>query len=222
MARKCIVMIRAVVFDLDGTLLNTLDDLADSANFSLSIRGHPVHEPEKYKIFVGDGVGNLMERILPEDKRAPEELAQLMDIFVERYAAHLLDKTRPYDGITELLRELEARKIKMAVVSNKPDPATKHVILHSFGADVFDVVAGSSAGFPLKPDPALTSHVLSLMGVSASEAIFAGDTMMDMQTAKRAGCVAVGVTWGFRTRNELHQNGADHIIDVPGELLKLL
>jgi phosphoglycolate phosphatase len=215
-------MIKAVVFDLDGTLLNTLDDLVDSANFSLSQRGYPVHDPEKYKIFVGDGVGNLMERILPEGKRTAEELARLLDIFVERYAAHSLDKTRPYDGITELLRALEARKIKMAVVSNKPDPAAKHVIFHSFGEGAFDVVAGGGAGFPLKPDPALTIHTLSSMDVSARDAIFVGDTMMDMQTAKRAGCIAVGVTWGFRARDELLKNGADHIIDAPGELLELL
>ena len=209
-------MIRAVIFDLDGTLLNTLDDLADSANFSLSQRGYPVHETERYKIFVGNGTNNLMERILPEDKRTPEELACLLDIFVERYAAHSLDKTRPYDGIAELLRALEARKIKTAVVSNKPDPDTKHVIFHSFGEGTFDVVAGGGAGFPLKPDPALTIHALSSMGVLARDAIFAGDTIMDMQTAKRAGCVAVGVTWGFRTRDELLKNGADHIIDAPG------
>ncbi|MDR1482810.1 MAG: HAD family hydrolase [Synergistaceae bacterium] len=215
-------MTRAVVFDLDGTLLNTLDDLADSANFSLSRRGYPIHETERYKIFVGNGVDTLMERILPENKRTPEEVACLMDIFAKRYAAHSLDKTRPYDGILKLLRALGEREIKTAVVSNKPDPATKQVIFHFFGEDTFDVVAGGGAGFPLKPDPALTVHTLSSMEIPPADALFVGDTMMDMRTAKSAGCVAVGVTWGFRTRDELLKNGADHIIGAPEELIGLL
>jgi phosphoglycolate phosphatase len=215
-------MMRAVIFDLDGTLLNTLDDLADSANFSLLRRGHPIHDTERYKIFVGNGVDTLMERILPEGKRTPEEAALLKDVFVERYAARSLYKTRPYGGVAELLRALGDKKIRMAVVSNKADPATKQVISHFFGEGTCDVVVGGGIGFPLKPDPALTIHVFSSMGVLPADALFVGDTMMDMRTAKNAGCTAVGVTWGFRTRDELQKNGADHIIYAPEELLKLL
>ncbi|MDR1886223.1 MAG: HAD family hydrolase [Synergistaceae bacterium] len=215
-------MIEAVVFDLDGTLLDTLGDLAGSGNYALSRLGCPPHDVEAYKYFVGNGADVMMRRILPEDRRTPEEIARIKAIFIEHYGAHSLDMTRPYDGVSGLLRALRDRGVRSAVVSNKPDDVTKQVIAHFFGGDAFDEVAGGRAGFPLKPDPGLTVHVLKVLGVRPSDALFVGDSMMDMQTAKGAGCTAVGVTWGFRPRDELLKNGADHIIDAPAELLKLI
>jgi phosphoglycolate phosphatase len=215
-------MKKFVLFDLDGTLLNTLDDIADSANFALSRCGYPVHATEAYKYFVGNGVDKLIERILPEDTKNPDAASRLKEIYVRRYDAHSMDRTRPYDGIAGLLRELNGLGVRTAVISNKPDEPTKTTISHYFGDAVFDVVMGATSEFPLKPDPAIVNHVLRLLGASAEEAIFVGDTKMDMRTAKNARCGAVGVTWGFRPKRELLENGADRIIDSPQDLLSLL
>lgn len=212
-------MIRGVLFDLDGTLLDTLDDMADSANHVLSAMGFPTHPNEEYRYFVGDGVDVLIDRILPADRRTPELHAQFKAQYLPYYNAHALDKTRPYDGVFDMLHALRARGLKTAVVSNKPDLHTNYTIEHLFPPDLFDYVAGNIEGTPLKPDPAIARRALAALELRADDAVFCGDTGIDMKTARNAGCIPIGVSWGFRTRGELMENGARHVIDTPEELL---
>lgn len=213
-------MPRAVLFDLDGTLLDTLEDLADSGNATLAATGHPVHPVESYKQFVGDGVAMLVRRALPADAQGDFERA--LEIMRREYAARLAAKTRPYPGIPELLDALTARGVPMAVVSNKPDPFCQITVRDYFGAWTWGAVLGETERFPRKPDPAGALHVASLLGVPPAECLFLGDTPMDMRCALGAGMVAVGATWGFRTRETMEAEGATRFIDAPLELLALL
>ncbi|MDR3255634.1 MAG: HAD family hydrolase [Synergistaceae bacterium] len=215
-------MIEAVLFDLDGTLLNSLDDLADSGNYVMSLNGWPVHETNAYKYFVGDGVVNLVTRIMPEKARTPDEIERVRKVFVEYYQAHAVDKTRPYDGITGTLDAVAKAGVKMAVVSNKPDAQTQYTVAQFFGPDRFDFAVGNRTGLQLKPAPDIANLVLETLAVSPDRTLFVGDTGVDMKTAKNAHCSAVGVTWGFRTEKELRENGADFIISSPEELVGLL
>lgn len=212
-------MIKAVLFDLDGTLVNSLFDLGASTNYALEKMGFPTHETEKYKYFVGDGMAKLIERALPESKRDKETIKTTLDIFMEHYRAHYVDKTVPYDGISELLDKLTG--VKKAVISNKADemviPLTKKLL-----GDRFDIVCGKREGYPTKPDPTLTLEIIGELGVEPKECIFVGDSGMDMAVAKNSGCVAVGVLWGFREKEELLANGADYIISSPDEILHIL
>ena len=212
-------MIKAVLFDLDGTLVNSLSDLAASTNFALTKFGFPTHETEKYKYFVGDGMAKLIERALPEDKRDMETIYTTLDIFMKHYRAHYVDKTVPYDGISELLDKLTG--VKKAVISNKADemviPLTKKLL-----GDRFDIVCGKREGYPTKPDPTLTLEIIEKLGVASNECIFVGDSGMDMAVAKNSGCVALGVLWGFRSEEELLLNGADYIAKKPAEILEII
>ena len=212
-------MIKAVLFDLDGTLVNSLSDLAASTNFALTKFGFSTHETEKYKYFVGDGMAKLIERALPEDKRDMETINTTLDIFMEHYRAHYVDKTVPYDGISELLDKLTG--VKKAVISNKADemviPLTKKLL-----GDRFDIVCGKREGYPTKPDPTLTLEIIEKLGVAPNECIFVGDSGMDMAVAKNSGCVALGVLWGFRSEEELLLNGADYIAKKPAEILEII
>ncbi|MDR1651705.1 MAG: HAD hydrolase-like protein [Synergistaceae bacterium] len=212
--------IKAVLFDLDGTLLDTLDDIADSANYSLARLGFPAHDVDAYRYFVGSGADSLLKAVLPEDARTADTLAELKAIYIERYGAHSLDKTRPYAGVEGMLKELKKYPLKLAVISNKPDSSTKFTVSRSFGEGVFDVVAGGREGVPLKPDPAIANIVLGEFGISGGEAVLAGDTSVDLATAKNAGCVSVGVTWGFRPKEA--ETGADYVISDPSELPPLI
>jgi phosphoglycolate phosphatase len=215
-------MPKAVLFDLDGTLLNTLYDLADSGNYVLSLNGWPVHEAEAYKYFVGDGVTVLLRRILPEAHRTPDEIERVKKVFVEHYQVHAIDKTKPYDGVEEMLDSVKKSGLKMAVISNKPDAQTQYIVSKFFGDGLFDYVIGNRSDLPLKPDPAIVRLTLESLGVSSADALYVGDTGTDMKTAKNAGCFAVGVTWGFRPKEELLENGADIIINAPDEIAGLL
>jgi phosphoglycolate phosphatase len=215
-------MDRTVVFDLDGTLLNTLDDLADSANYALALLGYSTHPTEKYRRFLGDGVDRLIFRIVPEEGVVPEKLQAMKKCFLDRYHSHALDKTMPYNGVTEVLCALKDAGFRLCVVSNKPDAQAKFTVNHFFGFELFDLIAGGSAAYPLKPDPTLTLHVLASVETPPENAFFVGDSNVDMQTAKNALCTAIGVTWGFRGRGELTANGADHIADTPGDLLEII
>ena len=211
--------IKAVLFDLDGTLLNTLDDIADAANHSLGVMGYPTHEVGAYRYFVGMGADNLISAIAPPG-RPPEELASLKDIYSRRYGAHSLDKTRPYAGVPEMVRALAEIPVKLAVVSNKPDEDANLTVSRVYGGGLFDVVAGGRRGIPLKPDPTIVGIILERFGVVPAESIFVGDTGVDLATAGNAGCVSVGVTWGFRP-DEVRAFGADYVIDDPSELPKI-
>ncbi|GHV28228.1 phosphoglycolate phosphatase [Synergistales bacterium] len=216
-------MKKAILFDLDGTLLNTLDDLADSANHVLESHGWPTHERDAYKLFVGSGAANLIKRIIPENEVKDDEIEELAQEFIARYNnAHILDKTRPYDGIIDMIALLKNRGVNLAVTSNKPDAQTRYLITEIFGEGTFSHVAGSTKGLPVKPDPTIAITAMQALSATPDECAFCGDSGVDMQTAKNARCCAIGVTWGFRSREELVANGADVIIDSPDELIGII
>lgn len=214
-------MIKAVLFDLDGTLVNSLSDLALSTNFALEQFGFPTHETEKFKYFVGDGMPKLIERVLPQDKRDAETHKKVLECFMNHYRAHFADNTCAYEGILPLLSELEKSGFKLAVISNKAQEMAAVVVEKSFG-NVFSVVCGKREGYPAKPDPALTLEIIEELGVNPSECVFIGDSGMDMAVAKNAACIGIGVLWGFREENELKSNGADYIVKQPCEILEII
>ena len=211
-----------VIFDLDGTLLDTIGDLAVACNAVLGVRGLPQHTYEEYCHFVGNGILRLVERALPEPLRTPETIAAVRADFVKYYTEHIDAHTRPYDGIPELVGELVRRGVGLAVASNKFQAGTEKLIGRYFPDIRFDVVLGQRPDVPLKPDPAVVGEILTATGVAAGEVLYVGDSGVDMQTAAAAGVRSAGVTWWFRTRAELEQSGARHIVDRPAELLGLL
>jgi phosphoglycolate phosphatase len=215
--------IKALLFDLDGTLLNTLDDIADSANYALKSAGCPPHPVSAYRYFVGQGVDNLIKNVVPEPERTPDKLASLKKIYMERYGKHSLDKTRPYDGVVEAIAELKKLPLKLAVISNKPERDTKAAIAATFAPRLFDTVVGGRDGVPLKPDPAAVYNILDEFGTQPGETMFIGDTAVDAETAGNAGCVFVGVTWGFRPEeiSSARNGGIGFVIDSPSELIDL-
>ncbi|MCB1231345.1 MAG: HAD family hydrolase [Verrucomicrobiae bacterium] len=214
-------MIKAVLFDLDGTLLDTLGDIAASGNAVLRKRGLPEHEVDAYRQFVGDGMMNLARRIFPPDQTPAEgsELDQATAEYKAEYARHWLGTTRPYDGIAELLDALVARGIKLGVVSNKAHAFTGECIEAFVGDWSWSAVIGQRDGIPHKPDPAGALEAAREMGVTPEECAFVGDSGVDMQTGSRAGMKAIGVLWGFRGEAELRENGAAAVIERPEDLL---
>ena len=213
---------RAVIFDLDGTLLNTLEDIADSANVVLSRYGFPQHGLEAYKYFVGDGIGKLVFRAIPEEKRSQEFLAQCVEEMREEYSKRWANKTHPYQGIPELLDALTARGIKMSILSNKPDDFTKETAAKFLSQWRFEVIQGEGASAPKKPDPAGALRIVEAFQVSSEEILFLGDTEVDVKTALSAGMRPVGVLWGFRTAAELKAAGAEVLIEKADDLLSLI
>jgi phosphoglycolate phosphatase len=214
---------KAVLFDLDGTLLDTLEDLGDSMNAVLSARGFPLHPIPSFSEFVGDGVENLVRRALPPGERRDEGLvSELVPLMRREYAGRWKAKTKPYRGIPEMLKALSARGLRLAVLSNKPHPATVEVVAHFFPASTFDAVLGARPGVPIKPDPGAALEVSRQLGIPASAFLYLGDTNTDMKTALEARMYAVGVLWGFRGAEELRSSGAQALIKDPGELLSLL
>lgn len=213
---------RLVVFDLDGTLLDTIGDLAVSCNAVLARHGLPQHTYEEYCRFVGNGIMRLVERALPEELRTPQTVAAVRADFVRYYTEHIDAHTRPYEGIPQLLEELSRRGISLAVASNKFQAGTEKLIARFFPDTEFVAVLGQREGVPLKPDPAVVEEILARTVAARGEVLYAGDSGIDMQTAAAAGVRSVGVTWGFRSRQELVESGAMHLIDKPGELLELL
>jgi phosphoglycolate phosphatase len=211
-----------VIFDLDGTLLNTLDDLADSCNRQLARCGYPTHPVDAYRYFVGNGARKIVERALPSSQKSQRRVDEFLKEFVADYSAHCFEKTRPYEGIPELLKGLHQRGLPMAVLSNKPDAETRKVVSRYFGDDLFAHSYGQREGIPHKPDPAGVIPILSDMGLKPEETAFVGDTWIDMRTAAASGCVPVGVLWGFRDRAELKENGARLLAATPAELFTVL
>lgn len=210
------------IFDLDGTLVDSIGDLAVACNTALALRGLPQHSYEAYCSFVGNGIMRLVERALPEPLRSPENVALVRADFVAYYTDHLDVRTKPYPGIPELLAELVRRGVKLAVASNKFQAGTEKVI-RSFFPDIrFEAVLGQREGVPLKPDPAVAEEILSLTGIPRDRALFVGDSAIDILTARAAGIRSAGVTWGFRQRAELEEAGADRIVDRADQLLGLL
>lgn len=209
-----------IIFDLDGTLLNTLDDLRDSLNFALTKHGYETKTLEEVRSFVGNGVQNLVQRALPIHS-SEEDIQKCLATFKEHYNKNMQNKTRPYDGIKELLIELNKNNYKLAIVSNKFDAAVKELSNDYFG-DLISIAIGESATVKRKPAPDSVFAVLKELGSDINEAIFIGDSETDVQTAKNAGLPCVGVTWGFRTSDILKNEGADYLIDTPKELLEII
>lgn len=212
----------ALLFDLDGTLLDTLDDLAGAMNRVLAGRGLPGHPVDAYRTFVGDGVTALAERALPPSARQPEVVAATVAALRDEYARSWAVRTRPYPGVTELLDALAARGLPLAVLSNKPHEATVAMVAYFLGRWPFAVVRGLQEGAPRKPDPTVALELAGLLGREPASCAFVGDSAVDVHTARRAGMTSVGVTWGFRGEAELVQAGAHHLIGAPLELLTLL
>jgi len=213
---------RGVLFDRDGTLLDTLQDLADSTNRCLALLGLGGHPAEAYRGFVGDGLANLARRVLPEHRRDSATVQELQELFNRDYREHWADRTRPYEGIAGLLDALSARSPPMAVLSNKPHAFTVDMVRHFLGAWRFEAVYGARDSHPRKPDPAAALEASAAMGLPPAQVLYAGDTATDMQTARNAGMFAVGVLWGFRERQELEQSGAQALVARPQELLAYL
>lgn len=212
---------KTIIFDLDGTLLNTLDDLADSANHTMEQMGYPTHPLESYRYFVGNGVPKLLERCLPEDKRTTENIETARGIFAEYYNVHFTDKTRPYDGVAELLEKLKSSGVKMAVASNKSDEFTVSLVKRFFG-NAFDTVQGGKADVPKKPAPDIVYGIMEKLGAFPENTYFAGDSNVDMYTAKNAGITAIGCLWGFRTKEELLEGGADFLAENPLDIYDVI
>ncbi|GAB6112346.1 HAD family hydrolase [Desulfomicrobium salsuginis] len=211
---------KAVVFDMDGTLLDTLEDLADAMNRVLEAKGLPVHPVDAYRFFVGSGARNLVLRTLPADRQ--DLAAECLQGFLKEYEANWRVKTRLYDGVAELLDVLAARSIPMAVLTNKPQEFAE-LCMGAFLPDWdFALTLGQMPGVPVKPDPAGPRQVIRHLGVAPEEILYLGDTDVDMHTAVGAGMFPVGVTWGFRPADELRASGAAVVIDHPMELLELL
>lgn len=214
-------MYHAVIFDLDGTLLDTIGDLADAANWVCAQNGWPAHSIEEYKHFVGNGIPRLVERFSPPACRTPEKLAATLRAFTDRYAAHRLDRTAPYSGIPELLAELTRAGVPFACVSNKDDALVRS-LLRTFFGDCFAAVQGRSETVPPKPDPTGTRLALAALGADAAQTLFVGDSDVDIQTGQAAGLPTCGVLWGFRDRAELENAGARYIAASPGQLARLI
>ena len=211
-----------IVFDLDGTLLNSLEDLADSANWVLEQHGFPTHPVDAYRYFVGDGVRKLIERILPETERSTDCIEQCRQEFVAYYDIHKEDKTTAYPGIAELLKSLKCKGLKIAVATNKVHLAVEPLMRKYFPEIHFDAVFGQREGIPVKPAPQIMYDILKATGCAPSETLHVGDTATDMQLAHNAGVTSVGVLWGYRPLEELQEAGAKFIIEKPEELLKLV
>lgn len=213
---------RAVIFDLDGTLLDTLQDLADTTNTALIRLGFPTHETEAYKMLVGEGREALALRSLPEDHRDRATLEKAVAIINAEYSLHWADNTRPYPGIPQLLDALTARKMMMAVLSNKAHEFTDLMVAQMLSSWRFDMVLGALPSLPRKPDPAGALQVAQRLNVPPSQFLYLGDSGIDMETAARAGMYPVGALWGFRSAEELLGSGAKALIQAPEELLRLL
>lgn len=210
-----------VIFDLDGTLLNTIADLAAAANHALEEAGYPTHSPEAYPFFVGNGVRRLLERVLPEDARNDETIDRMMQYFRAYYDRHLTDLTHPYPGIEQLLHDLRANDINVAVASNKYQLAVERLIHHFFPSVEWAAIEGQKEGVPVKPDPSIVFEILSKCPTPKAEVLYVGDSGVDMDTAHRAGVTSCGVTWGFRPVHELTEHFAEHIAHKADRILEL-
>ncbi len=211
--------IQAVLFDLDGTLLNTLEDIADSMNRALSENGLPEHSLNAYRYFVGDGVKTLAKRATG----FKEELVPVVQkAYQSYYAAGCRNKTRPYDGVAFMLAELKMRGFKLCVFSNKPHQDTLNVTAYYFPDMHFDLIRGQKENVPVKPDPTGALEIARELRIPPEDFLYVGDTGVDMACANAAGMIPVGALWGFRTKDELIEHHARHLIDKPEELLALL
>ncbi len=213
---------QAITFDLDGTLLYTLEDIAHSANYILNKYGFPTHKVNDYQDFVGDGVYMLVQRALPESHRNEKLIQDMIDDFALIYDQRWKNNTRPYPGIQEILKELNKRSFKLAILSNKPDKFTQLCVQEFFPSIHFDLVLGHKDNLPLKPDPALSEFLLKSLQSSPGKTLFVGDSGVDVKTAINGGMIPAGVLWGYRDRKELEENGARFLFDKPSDIIDLI
>ncbi len=216
-------MIKAVLFDLDGTLVNTLDDIADSVNFILNKYGHPIHKAEEYKYFAGCGNETMIRRALPEEYHKDREyVLKIRAEFYERYGVHCTDKSYVYDGIYELIDRLKKMDIMVAVVTNKSQKMTDLILPAYFKEGTFSVVIGQRDGVPVKPEPHMPFLAMTEMDVNPDECLFIGDSYNDIEAGLNSGNTPVGVLWGFRDRKELQNAGARYIVESPQEIADII
>lgn len=215
-------MYKNIIFDLDGTILNTLEDLAAATNWVCTQHGWPVHQVKEYKYFVGNGAPKLLERVVPDGIELTDELhQQLLEEFTQRYNAHKEDKTTVYAGMPQALKQLKEAGLTLAVLSNKPHGAAFPVV-ERYYPGIFDAVQGAIDGLPVKPDPTLLHRLMGELGATQADTLFVGDSNVDIRTAKNGGLTGCGVLWGFRTRAELEAEGADFIAETPEKLVELI
>ena len=215
-------MKKLVIFDLDGTLLDTIADLATSANHALQALGYPTHPVDVIRTFVGNGINKLLERALPEDERTEANMVRMRSHFMPHYDAHNADLSAPYPGIVPLLEALQAKGLKMGVASNKYQEATVKLVKHYFPTIDFVEILGQREGINVKPDPTIVFDILRKANVSQEDTLYVGDSGVDMQTSLNAKVDAVGVTWGFRPRAELESFQPMGLIDKAEELLTFI
>ena len=215
-------MKKLVIFDLDGTLLNTIEDLGQAANHALELGGYATHSMASYPYFVGNGVRRLMTRVLPEDARDDETVDRILGYFLEYYDEHCTDFTKPYSGMPELLQDLRDMGVAMAVASNKYQRAVDKIIPHFFPDIPFIAIEEHREGVNVKPDPSVVFAILAKAGVAKADTLYVGDSGVDMETARRACIDSVGVTWGFRSKKELVEYYADAIVGNPVDILNVV
>ena len=213
-------MKQLIIFDLDGTLLNTIADLGGSTNYALQQLSYPTHPIDAYRFFVGNGINKLFERALPEGEKNEANITRVREQFIPYYNDHNADATRPYPGIPELLEELQRRKLMIGVASNKYQFATAKLIAHFFPLIHFTAVFGQRDGVGRKPDPTIVHDIQAIARADNAKTFYAGDSGIDMQTAINAGVTSCGVTWGFRPRTEIASFHPDFIVDRPEEMLE--
>lgn len=215
-------MIKAVLFDLDGTLVNTLCDLANSVNFVLKNCGFPERPQENFKQYVGNGISKMIERALPKEKSDFKTAEKLKAMFLEHYKEHCTDKSEVYEGIRKLLESLKNYGIKVCVVTNKAQKMCDEVLKKAFGDFEFDSVIGQREDIPMKPQPHMSYVAMNEIGVNPDECLFVGDSYTDMRTGASAGNIPVGVLWGYRDEKELLDSGAMFIVKKPNEILDIV
>ena len=215
-------MKKLVIFDLDGTLLNTIEDLGQAANYALERNGYATHSMASYPYFVGNGVRRLMTRVLPEDARDDETVDRVLGDFIAYYDEHCTDYTKPYSGMPELLQDLQDMGVAMAVASNKYQKAVSKIIPHYFPSIDFIAIEGHREGVNVKPDPSVVFSILATAQLPKGDCLYVGDSGVDMETARRACIDSVGVTWGFRSKKELVEYHANVIVESPIDILDVV
>lgn len=213
---------KGIIFDLDGTLLNPIYDLGNSVNAVMETFGYPCHDYDVYKLKIGHGFRNLIEVSLPEDKRTEEQIDQGLKLFLETYDKTYKDKTVPYDGIPQLVDKLYQKGIILGVNSNKRTDYTESLVDKFFSHIPFVAVYGERQGIPKKPDPTTALEIAEMMNLKPEEVLYIGDSKTDMITGQNAGMDTIGVTWGFRDRQELESNGGTYVVDSPEEILNII
>lgn len=214
-------MFKAVIFDLDGTLADSVKDLANGVNYVLNEHGFPMRPPENYRYYAGDGIPKMIARALPQEAATPENIEKIKQGFFAYYNVHYNDNTVSYSGLPEMIDKLKQHGVKVAVVTNKAQPFAEKVVRKLYG-DRFEIICGLVDGMPAKPDPTAALSVMKKLGVTPKECAFIGDTAMDIKTGVNTGAYPIGVLWGFREREELVQAGAKKLAENAEQLLNLL